>query len=163
MIYCGCCPWVRCPNIKPTIDPLHDMGFTRVKAVYLADSFKTDWIDHGYPDLYRVDLARGGVQKVSGGSAKTDFGWLVDSRGALIGQSEYEMRSGHWQLVGATDGRNVLAEAADPLAEHELRGLMDRASTDTGDASLCCATQPHRPKKRQSPASRARRFHSLGE
>lgn len=49
VIYCGCCPWDRCPNIKPAIDLLKQMGFTRVKAMYSATNFKTDWIDQGYP------------------------------------------------------------------------------------------------------------------
>jgi thiosulfate/3-mercaptopyruvate sulfurtransferase len=49
VIYCGCCPWDRCPNIKPAMALLQEMGFTNVKALHLADSFKTDWIDQGYP------------------------------------------------------------------------------------------------------------------
>jgi 3-mercaptopyruvate sulfurtransferase SseA len=49
VIYCGCCPWDRCPNVKPSVDELHRMGFTRVRALHLADNFKTNWIDKGYP------------------------------------------------------------------------------------------------------------------
>jgi rhodanese-related sulfurtransferase len=49
VIYCGCCPWDRCPNIKPSLDLLKQMGFTKVKALYLPDNFKTNWIDQGYP------------------------------------------------------------------------------------------------------------------
>jgi rhodanese-related sulfurtransferase len=49
VIYCGCCPWDRCPNIKPAMELLKGMGFTHVKAMYLPDNFKTGWIDHGYP------------------------------------------------------------------------------------------------------------------
>jgi rhodanese-related sulfurtransferase len=49
VLYCGCCPWDRCPNVKPAMDLLKSMGFTHVKAMYVADNFKTDWIDHGYP------------------------------------------------------------------------------------------------------------------
>lgn len=49
VIYCGCCPWDRCPNIKPALELLKQMGFTRVKAMYSATNFKTDWIDPGYP------------------------------------------------------------------------------------------------------------------
>lgn len=48
-LYCGCCPWDRCPNIKPAIELLRGMGFQKVKAVYLAQNFKSDWVDHGYP------------------------------------------------------------------------------------------------------------------
>ena len=49
VIYCGCCPWDRCPNIKPAMDVLKEMGFTKVKALYLGTGFKADWIDKGYP------------------------------------------------------------------------------------------------------------------
>src|SRR5579872_6520553 len=49
LIYCGCCPWGRCPNIRPAMEALRDMGYTHVKALYLPDNFKVDWIDKGYP------------------------------------------------------------------------------------------------------------------
>jgi thiosulfate/3-mercaptopyruvate sulfurtransferase len=49
VIYCGCCPWDKCPNIKPVFDLLKSMGFTRVTAVHMPTSFKADWVDQGYP------------------------------------------------------------------------------------------------------------------
>ena len=49
VIYCGCCPWDRCPNVQPAMALLNEMGFKRVKALHLAQNFKTDWIDHNYP------------------------------------------------------------------------------------------------------------------
>jgi rhodanese-related sulfurtransferase len=49
VLYCGCCPWDRCPNVQPAIDALKEMGFTKVKALYLPAGFKADWIDKGYP------------------------------------------------------------------------------------------------------------------
>ena len=49
VVYCGCCPWDKCPNINPAIELLRKMGFTRVKAMYSANNFKLDWIDQGYP------------------------------------------------------------------------------------------------------------------
>ncbi|HLK52515.1 MAG TPA: rhodanese-like domain-containing protein, partial [Candidatus Angelobacter sp.] len=49
VIYCGCCPWDHCPNVRPAIEALKQMGFTRVRAMYVATNFKTDWIDAGYP------------------------------------------------------------------------------------------------------------------
>ena len=49
VIYCGCCPWDHCPNMRPAIELLKQMGFTRVKAMYVPTNFKTDWIDKGYP------------------------------------------------------------------------------------------------------------------
>jgi len=49
VIYCGCCPWSHCPNIKPADDLLQAMGFTNSKVLYIANNFGTDWADKGYP------------------------------------------------------------------------------------------------------------------
>ena len=49
VLYCGCCPWDHCPNMKPAMELLRQMGFTRARAMYVATNFKTDWIDQGYP------------------------------------------------------------------------------------------------------------------
>jgi len=49
VIYCGCCPWGRCPNIGPAYKQLRDLGFTNVKALYLANNFGDDWVSKGYP------------------------------------------------------------------------------------------------------------------
>ena len=48
-IYCGCCPWDHCPNIRPALEFLRQLGFAHVHALYLPDNFKADWIDQGYP------------------------------------------------------------------------------------------------------------------
>ncbi len=49
VLYCGCCPWDHCPNVKPASDTLHAMGFTNVKVLYIADNFGANWVDKGYP------------------------------------------------------------------------------------------------------------------
>jgi len=49
VLYCGCCPWTHCPNVKPADDALHAMGFTNVKVLYIGNNFGTDWVDKGYP------------------------------------------------------------------------------------------------------------------
>lgn len=49
VIYCGCCPWDHCPNVKPAHDALIAMGFSNVKVLHVADNIATDWIDKGYP------------------------------------------------------------------------------------------------------------------
>jgi hypothetical protein len=49
VIYCGCCPWDKCPNIRPAFAALHDMGFTRVSALYVPENLAKDWIDKGFP------------------------------------------------------------------------------------------------------------------
>jgi thiosulfate/3-mercaptopyruvate sulfurtransferase len=49
VLYCGCCPWSRCPNVKPADDALHAMGFTNVKILYISNNFGADWVEKGYP------------------------------------------------------------------------------------------------------------------
>lgn len=49
VLYCGCCPWSHCPNVKPAFDALQAMGFTKVKVLYIADNFGANWVDKGYP------------------------------------------------------------------------------------------------------------------
>jgi thiosulfate/3-mercaptopyruvate sulfurtransferase len=49
VIYCGCCPWDHCPNIRPAFLMLRELGFKRVKVLALPVSFLKDWIEKGYP------------------------------------------------------------------------------------------------------------------
>ena len=49
ILYCGCCPWDRCPNIAPAYNQLHAMGFTHLKVLYIADNFGANWVAKGYP------------------------------------------------------------------------------------------------------------------
>ncbi len=49
LIYCGCCPLERCPNLRPAYSALHDLGFTNLKVLILPTSFAADWIEKGYP------------------------------------------------------------------------------------------------------------------
>jgi rhodanese-related sulfurtransferase len=51
VIYCGCCPWTRCPTIAAAYDALREMGFTKVRAMYVAENFGVDWVDKGYPTI----------------------------------------------------------------------------------------------------------------
>jgi thiosulfate/3-mercaptopyruvate sulfurtransferase len=48
-IYCGCCPFGYCPNIRPAFVALHSMGFTHLRVLVMPNSFATDWVDKGYP------------------------------------------------------------------------------------------------------------------
>ena len=48
-IYCGCCPFIKCPNIRPAYTALRDLGFTNVKVVMIETNLHTDWIEKGYP------------------------------------------------------------------------------------------------------------------
>ena len=49
VIYCGCCPWAVCPNIRPAFDALRKMQFEHLKVVHIQDNFAKNWIDPGFP------------------------------------------------------------------------------------------------------------------
>jgi len=49
VLYCGCCPWKKCPNVRPAYRQLASLGFSRVKVLYIADNFGKDWVTKGYP------------------------------------------------------------------------------------------------------------------
>ncbi len=49
IIYCGCCPWKDCPNIRPAFRELQKMGFTKVSVLHISTNFQKDWIDKKYP------------------------------------------------------------------------------------------------------------------
>jgi hypothetical protein len=49
VIYCGCCPYDECPNVKPAVALLKEMGFTHVRVLMIPTNFASDWIDQGYP------------------------------------------------------------------------------------------------------------------
>ncbi len=51
VLYCGCCPWSHCPNVRPAYNQLHKAGFSNVKVLYIADNLGTDWVDKGYPTI----------------------------------------------------------------------------------------------------------------
>ena len=49
ILYCGCCPWDDCPNIRPAFKVLKEMGFTHVKVLEIPDRLSADWAAKGYP------------------------------------------------------------------------------------------------------------------
>jgi hypothetical protein len=49
IIYCGCCPFSRCPNVRPAFELLQKMKFKNAKLLNLSTNLKDDWISKGYP------------------------------------------------------------------------------------------------------------------
>ena len=49
VIYCGCCPMVKCPNIRPAYRILKEMGFTHFRILNLPENMHTDWYTKNYP------------------------------------------------------------------------------------------------------------------
>jgi thiosulfate/3-mercaptopyruvate sulfurtransferase len=51
VVYCGCCPFEHCPNVRPAVAALKDLHFTNYKLLDLPHNLKADWIDKGYPTV----------------------------------------------------------------------------------------------------------------
>jgi hypothetical protein len=49
VVYCGCCPMDKCPNIRPAFKALNDQKFTKAYLLNLTVNLKTEWINKGYP------------------------------------------------------------------------------------------------------------------
>lgn len=49
VVYCGCCPFERCPNIRPAFNLMKSMGFVNGKLLNIPTNLKQNWIDKGYP------------------------------------------------------------------------------------------------------------------
>jgi len=59
VLYCGCCPWDKCPNVRPAFKIVREMGFKQAKLVTIPTNMHTDWVTKGYPqERAAVPLAK---------------------------------------------------------------------------------------------------------
>jgi thiosulfate/3-mercaptopyruvate sulfurtransferase len=49
VLYCGCCPMEKCPNIRPAYAELKKLGLTNLHVLILPNSFAMDWAEKGLP------------------------------------------------------------------------------------------------------------------
>lgn len=49
VLYCGCCPMARCPNIRPAYRTLREMGFQHIRVLNIPTNMHVDWFEKGYP------------------------------------------------------------------------------------------------------------------
>ena len=49
VVYCGCCPFEHCPNIRPAFVLLNEMKFSNAHLLNIEHNIKTDWVAMGYP------------------------------------------------------------------------------------------------------------------
>jgi thiosulfate/3-mercaptopyruvate sulfurtransferase len=49
VIYCGCCPMEKCPNIRPAFAAFRELGFKNLRVLLLPNDFAADWADKGFP------------------------------------------------------------------------------------------------------------------
>jgi dipeptidyl aminopeptidase/acylaminoacyl peptidase len=72
------------------------------------------YLEHTYPDLYRVDLDTGDITRVAIGSE--DGGrWLWDPNGKIVARAFYDNRRGDWQVKSGDRGGVVLDSGNEPL------------------------------------------------
>ncbi|MBZ5516055.1 MAG: rhodanese-like domain-containing protein [Acidobacteriia bacterium] len=59
VMYCGCCPWNDCPNIRPAFKALRDAGVKNLKVLHIPHNLLRDWINQSYPvEKGSADLRR---------------------------------------------------------------------------------------------------------
>jgi rhodanese-related sulfurtransferase len=51
VIYCGCCTWDDCPNIRPAFRALKEMGFSNLKVLDIPERLGDDWSAKGFPTV----------------------------------------------------------------------------------------------------------------
>lgn len=51
VVYCGCCPYSQCPNVRPAMALLKELKFTNYYLLDMPNNFKVDWIDKKYPTM----------------------------------------------------------------------------------------------------------------
>lgn len=49
VVYCGCCPYRSCPNVRPASRVLRASGRADARLLDLPTSFRADWMDKGLP------------------------------------------------------------------------------------------------------------------
>ncbi len=49
VVYCGCCPFAKCPNIRPAFNLMKSLGYSKGRLLNLPQNLKQDWISKGYP------------------------------------------------------------------------------------------------------------------
>jgi len=57
ILYCGCCPWKDCPNIRPAFQTLEALGFKSVSLLRLPHNFQQDWTSKGFPTVGRSPIS----------------------------------------------------------------------------------------------------------
>lgn len=49
VVYCGCCPMEKCPNVRPAYRALKELGFQNVRVLNVPTNMAADWYGKGYP------------------------------------------------------------------------------------------------------------------
>jgi acetyl esterase/lipase len=86
-----------------------------VPGIYLADET--------LPALFRVDLATGRQRLMRQGSEQTQE-WLVDEKGEIAAEEDYDQKQQRWRMLERRDGRlQEIASGHEPIDIPELLGF----------------------------------------
>ena len=98
-------------------------------GITLAGEGSDVYANHGYPDLYQVDLETGATHLAANGGDKR-HDWVVSPGGEVLAHSEYDEKKGQWRLLasGGSGGRELLTRDT-PLAQMDLVGQGRAAGT----------------------------------
>lgn len=77
--------------------------------------------EHGWTDLYRVDLESDKTELAAHGSER-DHQWAVAAGGGIVAHSEYDEKSGEWRLFAGPHDDRVLIDKLSPIDQIELLG-----------------------------------------
>jgi hypothetical protein len=49
VLYCGCCPWADCPNVRPALRAARRLRSGNVQVLYMGKNLQHDWVEKGLP------------------------------------------------------------------------------------------------------------------
>ncbi|MGH3056298.1 MAG: rhodanese-like domain-containing protein [Gaiellaceae bacterium] len=55
VLYCGCCPWTDCPNVRPAFQTALASGHSNVHVLFIQKTLEHDWTEPGYPTAKGAD------------------------------------------------------------------------------------------------------------
>ena len=103
VIYCGCCPFDKCPNIRPAYTAMSSMGFKKLRVLAIPTSFAVDWAGKPNHALLVFDVAWSAGRKVS---LATRSGRFFEERTPQERREDTPVSSGATRAVGARSARS---------------------------------------------------------
>jgi acetyl esterase/lipase len=73
-------------------------------------------LDHGYPDLYSVDLDSG-VTTIAAHGVDASQGWLIDPGGAIVARLLYHEKTGDWAVLAGDGAGDPISSGRNPFGE----------------------------------------------
>jgi dipeptidyl aminopeptidase/acylaminoacyl peptidase len=92
-------------------------------GVTFARTISNDYaFEHGWPDLYKVDLLTGQVDLAARGDESV-VGWAVAPDGTILANERYDQRGGRWRLMAGDFVGKALVDRSAPAGLIGLEGV----------------------------------------